>query len=130
MVGMFLVRWHSLAWRTPWSTPPLTSAEFFRTADAVHAAIQQGVAHTAQPVVHSTRCSSVGSDGHGSGLEGGKGGDVESSSEGGAASLAGGAEQQQQQQAGHKGEDAGVPFMRPLLISKINTVLQLSLVGG
>ncbi len=92
---MFVVRWRSLGWRTPWSAPPLTRAEFFRTADA------------APPL---GRARDAGADSNGA--------------------TASSAVLQQQLLQGAAPADAGVPFMRPLLISKVNTVLQLSLVGG
>jgi hypothetical protein len=117
--GMFVMRWRSLGWRSPW-TPgdPLTSSQFFRTADA--AALTGAVSEE-----HSGKASSSGEDG--AGLE---------MSEIGKAPKRGMAVDRQEQQrrcqprGGPALSDPGVPYMRPLLISKANTVLQLLLVGG
>ncbi|KAF5837590.1 hypothetical protein DUNSADRAFT_4161 [Dunaliella salina] len=106
---MFAVRWRSVGWRTPWSIPPLTRAEFFRTADAA-ATPSPASQHSAGGIVEEQSRLPAG------------GGDTR----GGASSCAGRA----QDLGPATPAVAGAPFVRPLLISKVNTVLQLMLVGG
>uniref|UniRef100_A0A7S3QYG4 CDP-diacylglycerol--glycerol-3-phosphate 3-phosphatidyltransferase n=1 Tax=Dunaliella tertiolecta TaxID=3047 RepID=A0A7S3QYG4_DUNTE len=106
VVGMFVVRWQSVGWRTPWSAPPLTRAEFFRTADAAAGPPSPEGQHITGAIEdHSQRQASG-----------------ETGTEGAPAFTG--------RQHPGAAPDAGAPFMRPLLISKVNTVLQLLLVGG
>lgn len=100
VAGMFLVRWRSLGWRVR----GLTREEFFRVSPP-----SPTPASPAGPASEQS----------------GRGEAAASPAAGGA--QEGGLQQQQQQGAAAPG---GVPPMRPLLISKANTVLQLGLVAG
>lgn len=129
--GMFFHRAHMLGWKWPGATI------FFSTQDAPSST------HTTSAKPHSQDGAGSGSAGHASTPPSTPSSDMASglrpelhaspgdlgASSGGSSSSREGSGSGGSAQAGSAG-DGGVPYMKPLLISKFNTVFQLALVGA
>ncbi|MEW5299431.1 MAG: hypothetical protein WDW36_002449 [Sanguina aurantia] len=124
--GMFVHRAHMLGWKWP------GAAIFFSTQD-VPSAQPTSAQHHSQDGAgsgsagHASDPPSAPSSDMASGLHPGRHASPGSLDASGGGS--GGREGGGSAQAGRAG-DGGVPYMKPLLISKINTVFQLALVGA